>query len=115
MCIRFPSGLSGGREGNVLATDGSRAQSNTRRRKGDCRRPKRSRGISREAIERTHGGCGVGEKNEEGERVAYFAMAFDFSIINTFFWKRPNHIETYKSGGRESQIHFLTCRRQQLK
>ena len=33
----------------------------------------------------------MGEKNEEGERVAYFAMAFDFSIINTFFWKRPNH------------------------
>ena len=72
-------------------------------------------GISREAIERTHGGCGVGEKNEKGERIANFAMAFDFSIINTFFWKRPNHLETYKSGGRESQIHFLTCRRQQLK
>ena len=72
-------------------------------------------GISREAIERTHGGCGVGENNEEGERVSYFAMAFDLSIINTLFWKKPNHLETYKGGGRESQIHFLTCRRQQLK
>ena len=29
----------------------------------------------------------MGEKNEEGERVAYFAMAFDFSVIKTFFWK----------------------------
>ena len=61
-------------------------------------------GISREAIERIHGGWGVGEKNEERERVTHFAMAFDVSIVNTFFEKRPNHLVTYKSGGRESQI-----------
>ena len=48
-------------------------------------------GISREAIERIHGGWGVGEKNEEGERIKGFAMAFDLSIVNTFFEKRPNH------------------------
>ena len=62
-------------------------------------------GISREAIERIHGGWGVAEKNEEGERVTYFAMTFDLSIVDTFFEKRPNHILTYKSGGRESQIY----------
>ena len=71
-------------------------------------------GISREAIERIHGGWGVGEKNEEGERVTDFAMAFDLSIVNTFFEKRPKHLVTYKSGGRQSQIDFLMCRRQQL-
>ena len=71
-------------------------------------------GISREAIERIHGGWGVGEKNGERERVTDFAMAFDLSIVNTFFEKIPNHIVTYKSGGRESQIDFLMCRRQQL-
>ena len=71
-------------------------------------------GISREAIERIHGGWGVGEKNEEGERVTDFAIAFDLSIVNTFFEKRPNHLVTYKSGGRQSQIDFLMCRRQQL-
>ena len=49
-------------------------------------------GISREAIERIHGGWGVGEKDEEGERVTDFAMAFDLSIVNTFFEKRPNHL-----------------------
>ena len=32
-------------------------------------------GISREAIERIHGGWRVGEKDEEGERVTDFAMA----------------------------------------
>ena len=56
----------------------------------------------------------MGEKNEEGERVTYFAMAFDLSIVNSFFEKRPNHRVTYKCGGRESQIDFLMCRRQQL-
>ena len=61
-----------------------------------------------------HGGWGVGEKNEEGESVTDFAMAFDLSIVNTFFEKRPNHLVTYKSGGRQSQIDFLMCRRQQL-
>ena len=71
-------------------------------------------GISREAIERIHGGWGVGEKNKEGERVTYFAMAFDLSIANTFFEKRPNHLVTYKSGGRESQIDFLMCIREHL-
>ena len=38
-------------------------------------------GISREAIGRIHGGWGVGEKNEEGERLTDFAMAFDLSIL----------------------------------
>ena len=56
----------------------------------------------------------MGEKNEEGERVTDFAMAFDLSIVNTFFEKITNHLVTYKSGGRESQIYLLMCRRQQL-
>ena len=48
----------------------------------------------------------MGEKNEEGERITGFAIAFDLLIVNTFFEKRPNHLVTYKSGGRESQIEF---------
>ena len=51
---------------------------------------------------------------KEGERVTDFAMAFDLSIVDTFFEKRPNHLVTYKSGGRQSQVDFLMCRRQQL-
>ena len=41
-------------------------------------------------------------------------MAFDLSIVYTFFEKRPNHVVTYKSGGRQSQIYFLMYRRQQM-
>ena len=36
----------------------------------------------------------LGDKNEEGERVTDVAMAFDLSIVNTFFVKRPNDIVT---------------------
>ena len=60
------------------------------------------------------GGGGVGENNKEGEMVTDFAMAFDLSIVNTFFEKRPDHVVTCKSGGRQSHIDFLMCRRQQL-
>ena len=35
-------------------------------------------------------------------------------IVNTFFEKRPNHVVTCKSGGRQRQIVFLMCRRQQM-
>ena len=77
-------------------------------RKGDCRRKaKRSSG--------DQWGCyWLGSGREEGGRVNKFAMAFDLSIVNTFFEKRPHHLVTYKSGGRKSQIDFLMCKRQQL-
>ena len=44
------------------------------------------------------------------------AITFDLSIANrpTFCKKRADHLVTYKSGGRQSQVDFLMCRRQQL-
>ena len=47
-------------------------------------------GMSREAIARWLG-RGRELKNEEVERVTAFAMAFDLSIVITFFENRPNH------------------------
>ena len=41
--------------------------------------------------------------------------AFDLAIVNTFFEKKVNQFVTYNSGGRESQIDFLMCRRCHLK
>ena len=72
-------------------------------------------GSSRNGIDRVHGGWGVGDRNEEGERVIDFAVAFDLALVNTFFEKRQNRLVTYKSGGRESQIDFLLYRRDYLK
>lgn len=41
-------------------------------------------GRNRNVIERIHGGWGVGERNQEGEKVVDFAVAFDMAILNTF-------------------------------
>ena len=72
-------------------------------------------GKSKEGIERIHGGWGMGDRNDEGEKIVDTAMAFDLAIVNTFFDKKVNQFVTYNSRGRESQIHFLMCRRFHLK
>ena len=72
-------------------------------------------GRCRDGIERIHGGWGVAERNEEGEKIVDSAMAFDLAIVNTFFKKHDSQLVTYRSGGRESQIDLLMCRRQHLK
>ena len=64
-------------------------------------------GRSRVGIERIHGGWGMRDRNDEGEKIVDTAMAFDLAIVNTFFEKKVNQFVTYNSGGRESQIDFL--------
>ncbi|XP_068209255.1 craniofacial development protein 2-like [Palaemon carinicauda] len=65
-------------------------------------------------LERIHGGWALGDRNLDGERVMDFAVAFDMGVINTFFEKQPKYFTTYKSGGHESQIDFVLCRRVHL-
>lgn len=72
-------------------------------------------GKERGVLERVHGGWGIGERNDEGEKVIDFAMSFDMAICNTFFQKAEHQYVTYMSGGRRSQIDFLMCRRKHLK
>ena len=69
-------------------------------------------GCSQENISRVHGGHGMGEINEEGERIVDFALAFDMAITNTFF--TSGNYATYSSGGRHTQIDFLMYRRNHL-
>ncbi|XP_068242313.1 craniofacial development protein 2-like [Palaemon carinicauda] len=59
-------------------------------------------GISREGIERVHAGWGLGERNDGGERVIEFALAFDIAMIYNFFEKKINRLITCSSGGREN-------------
>ena len=47
--------------------------------------------IVRSGFEVVHGGFGYGSRNQEGEEVLDFAVAFDLMIANTFF-KRENLI-----------------------
>ena len=61
-------------------------------------------------FEAVHGGFGYGNRNEEGEEVLDFAIAFDLMIANTFFRKRQSHLVTFSSGQYSSQIDFVLTR-----
>ena len=71
-------------------------------------------GSENEVIGRVHGGHGIGERNAEGESIVDFAMSFDMAIVNTFFKKKREHLITYRSGGRSSQIDYLLYKRSKL-
>ena len=58
-----------------------------------------------------HGGNYYRAGNREGERVIDFAISNDFVICNTMYRKRPEHLITYKSGNRSSQIDFILYRK----
>ncbi|XP_043717484.1 uncharacterized protein LOC122665401 [Telopea speciosissima] len=68
-------------------------------------------GKDRRVYDEVHGGCGVGERNEEGISMLDFAIAFDLYIANTFFKKKDEHLFTYKIGQHASQIDFFLTRR----
>ena len=57
--------------------------------------------------EEVHGGQGVEAPNEEGIKVLDFATAYQMRILNTSYQKRKNHLVTYSSGGRETQIDYI--------
>ncbi|KAM1519454.1 hypothetical protein ACFX1Z_022250 [Malus domestica] len=58
-----------------------------------------------------HGGHGFGKRNEDGEAILDFVMAYDLFLANTFFKKREEHVITYKSGSSKTQIDFLLMRK----
>ena len=55
-------------------------------------------GISSAGFEAVHEGFGYGSRNQEGEEVLDFVLAFDLMIANTFFRKRQSHLVTFSSG-----------------
>ena len=68
-------------------------------------------GTTSAGFEAVHGGFGYGSRNQEGEEVLDFAVAFDLMIANTFFRKRESHLVTFSSGQHSSQIDFVLARR----
>ena len=71
-------------------------------------------GSGNDVIGRVHGGHGIGERNPEGESIVDFALSFDMAIVNTFFKKKREHLITYRSGGRCSQIDYFLYKRLRL-
>ncbi|AQK49513.1 Retrovirus-related Pol polyprotein LINE-1 [Zea mays] len=69
-------------------------------------------GISSTSFEGVHGGFDFGTRNQEGEEILNFALAYDMFIANTFFRKRTSHLVTFSSGQHTSQIDFVLLRKE---
>jgi len=72
-------------------------------------------GHERLRYEKYHGGQGLGARNDEGYRILDFAEPYELALGNTFFKKRLNHLITYCSGPRSSQVDYLLVRRSDLR
>lgn len=72
-------------------------------------------GRDSDGFEGVHGGHGLGERNQEGERILEFATAHDLVVGNSFFRKSEEHMVTYQSGGHRSQIDYFLLRKSDLK
>ena len=72
-------------------------------------------GESREGYGEIHRGKGLGERNEEGERLLESCESLDLAVTNTFFTKRREHLITYRSGEHRTQIDYILVRRDELK
>ena len=65
--------------------------------------------------EEVMGRYGVGGRNVEGQMIVDFAKRMRMAVVNTYFKKREEHRVTYRSGGRESQLDYILCKRECLK
>jgi hypothetical protein len=61
-----------------------------------------------------HGGFGYGSRNQEGEGILNFALAYDLIVADTLFRKRVSHLVTFSSGQQCSQIDFIITRREDM-
>ena len=61
------------------------------------------------------GRYGVEMRNKEGSVVVDLGKRMDLAIANTYFKKKDEHRVTYKSGGKNTQVDYVMCRRRNLK
>ena len=65
-------------------------------------------GKDRGGYEMVHGVYSFGDRNDFGEAILDFALAYDLIVENTFFRKRDDNLITFKSGHNMSQIDFFS-------
>jgi len=58
-----------------------------------------------DGYEMVHGGFGYGARNNRGVSMLDFAVAYELSIVNSYFRKMEEHLVTLKSGNTSSQIN----------
>jgi hypothetical protein len=61
-----------------------------------------------------HGGFEYRSRNQEGEGILNFVLAYDLIVVNTLFIKRVSHLITFSSGRHCSQIDFNLVRREDM-
>jgi hypothetical protein len=61
-----------------------------------------------------HEGFGYESRNQEGEGILNFALAYDLIVANSLFRKRVSHLVTFSSGQQCSQIDFILARREDM-
>jgi hypothetical protein len=69
-------------------------------------------GSTRVGFDVVHGGFGYGSRNQEGEGVLNFALAYDLIVANTLLRKKVSHLVIFNSGQHCSQIDFILARRE---
>ena len=57
----------------------------------------------------------AGTRNKEESMVVDFGKKMDLAIVNTYFKKKDEHRMTYKSGGKSTQVDYVTCKKRNLK
>jgi hypothetical protein len=71
-------------------------------------------GSTRVGFDGMHEGFGYVSRNQEGEGILNFVLAYDLFIANTLFRKRVSHLVTFISGQHYSQIDFILTRREDM-
>jgi hypothetical protein len=71
-------------------------------------------GSSRVGFDEVHMGFGYESRNQEGEGILNFTLAYDLIVANTIFRKRVSHLVTFNSGQHCSQIDFILTRREDM-
>jgi len=63
-----------------------------------------------EGYETVHGGLGYGVRNSRGVSILNFVVAYQISIVNSYFRKREEHLVTFKSSSARMQIDYFLMR-----
>ena len=65
--------------------------------------------------ENVMGRYGDKARNAEGQMVVDFATRMEMAVVKMYFKKREEHMVTYKSGRKSTQVDYIMCRRAYLK
>jgi hypothetical protein len=69
-------------------------------------------GSTRVGFDGVHKSFRYGSRNQEGDGILNFVLAYDLFVANTLFRKRVSHLVTFSSGQHCSQIDFIIARRE---